>query len=317
MPLDSLLKLVETLKQRIVEHKAALSQSEALTRYALIDPFLRELGWSTEDPNLVIPEYRSGKGSADYALMVYGKPAVIVEAKRLDTLLRDVLAQGIQYCLMEGTKHFAVTDGRRWEVFETHKAVPIEEKLVVSFDLVEDSPSEICRKAFVLWRPSAEEGRLLAGQMPIVPTLTPIETGDSRADQKPSRPEVQAQVDWRPLDQLQVKKGASPPVEMELPDGSLSKLPYWNRVLRETVNWLIEKNKLNDSNLPFIPTGSSWNLIAKTPYHPNGNRMSNAHEVYGGWHVETSHSGPDCVWYAVLTIQHAGQDPSAFKVRFS
>ena len=50
MPLDSLLNLVETLKQRIVEHKAALSQSEALTRYALIDPLLRELGWDTSRP---------------------------------------------------------------------------------------------------------------------------------------------------------------------------------------------------------------------------------------------------------------------------
>ena len=61
MPLDALLELVETLRQRIVEHKAALSQSEALTRYALIDPLLRELGWDTDDPNLVIPEYKVGR----------------------------------------------------------------------------------------------------------------------------------------------------------------------------------------------------------------------------------------------------------------
>ena len=62
MPLESLLELVETLRKRIDEHGAALRQSEALTRYALIDPLLRELGWDTEDPALVVPEFRSSAG---------------------------------------------------------------------------------------------------------------------------------------------------------------------------------------------------------------------------------------------------------------
>ena len=69
MPLESLLELVETLRERIESHRAILSQSEALTRYALIDPLLRELGWDTSDPAMVVPEYSSGTGSADYALL--------------------------------------------------------------------------------------------------------------------------------------------------------------------------------------------------------------------------------------------------------
>ena len=51
MILESLLELVETLKARIDAHGDQLRQSEALTRYALIDPLLRELGWDTEDPD--------------------------------------------------------------------------------------------------------------------------------------------------------------------------------------------------------------------------------------------------------------------------
>ena len=51
MILESLLELVETLKARIDTHGDQLRKSEALTRYALIDPLLRELGWDTEDPN--------------------------------------------------------------------------------------------------------------------------------------------------------------------------------------------------------------------------------------------------------------------------
>ena len=52
MPLDSLRLLVELLKERIQGHGAALRGSEALTRYALIDPLLRELGWDTANPVL-------------------------------------------------------------------------------------------------------------------------------------------------------------------------------------------------------------------------------------------------------------------------
>ena len=57
MLLDELIALIETLRVRIGEHGQALSQSEALTRYALIDPLLRGLGWDTGDPAQVIPEY--------------------------------------------------------------------------------------------------------------------------------------------------------------------------------------------------------------------------------------------------------------------
>ena len=64
----------------------ALRQNEALTRYALIDPLLRELGWDTEDPTLVIPEYKGVGGSADYALFSGDKLLMIVEAKKLDNI---------------------------------------------------------------------------------------------------------------------------------------------------------------------------------------------------------------------------------------
>ena len=66
MPLESLLELVETLGDRIDRHGPALKQSEALTRYALIDPLLRELGWDTSDPWMVMPEYRVRIFRADY-----------------------------------------------------------------------------------------------------------------------------------------------------------------------------------------------------------------------------------------------------------
>ena len=53
MDLDELRDLIETLQQRIEKHGSALQASEALTRYALIDPLLRTLGWDTGDPSQV------------------------------------------------------------------------------------------------------------------------------------------------------------------------------------------------------------------------------------------------------------------------
>ena len=144
MPLEGLLALVERLRERIDAHGAALRGSEALTRDALIDPLLRELGWDTSDPDMVVPEYSSGGGRADYALLSSGKPVMMVEAKSLGSPLQKAVEQGIHYCLMQGTSYFSVTDGRRWEVYETHKPVPIEEKRVARSERDHRRPRRAC-----------------------------------------------------------------------------------------------------------------------------------------------------------------------------
>ena len=151
---------MEKLRERIDVHGQALRQNEALTRYTLIDPLLRELGWDTEDPALVIPEYTGLGGSADYALFNGDKPLMIVEAKKLDTSLRDekVLIQGLAYCQKQGTRYLSVTDGRRWEIYEPHRggAVPIDKKRIVEFDLKNGSAAEVCSKALALRRSNVE-----------------------------------------------------------------------------------------------------------------------------------------------------------------
>ncbi len=140
MPLDDLYQVIEKLRERIENHRDKLNQSEALTRNALVDPLLRTLGWDTEDPALVMPEYKLGNGFADYALLTDGKPAIVVEAKKLGTALDSASSQGINYCINDGIKYFAATDGRKWDVYETHRPVPIAEKKIVSFDILADSP---------------------------------------------------------------------------------------------------------------------------------------------------------------------------------
>ena len=322
MPLESLLELVQTLSDRIDEHGPALRQSEALTRYALIDPLLRELGWDTANPKGVIPEYRSGNGRADYALMNNGSPAMMVEAKSLGTPLQDsVLAQGINYCLMEGTSYFSVTDGRLWEIYETHKPVPINDKCIVQFDL-KGEPAQVCLKALALWRYSLETGQVIEAQTPVLP-LSPDQPKPSPTlpAEKPTPqpasviPLIDEGIDWQPLSEFNPVSGASTPTEISFPDNSTSTIINPKQILFEVVDWLQKNSLLDSSHCPIqLPNAKYRFIVNHAPVDELG-RSRDKYEQIGQLFVEPRSSLEQIVRQAEYVIQHVGQDPSQFKVR--
>ncbi|MXX13602.1 MAG: hypothetical protein F4Z86_09160 [Gemmatimonadetes bacterium] len=166
MPLENLLILIEKLQKRIDSHGDALRQSEALTRYALIDPLLRELGWDIEDPDVVVPEYRVQNNQiADYVLYYDGDPVIVIESKKLAEPLQGgkALDQGILYCAYTGAGYFTLTDGNSWELYESGKTSPI-----TSFDLTNESAAGTCLKALALWRPSVIAGQIAVGATPVI-----------------------------------------------------------------------------------------------------------------------------------------------------
>ena len=170
MLLESLLGLVEKLGGRIETHGSPLRQSEALTRSALIDPLLRELGWDTEDPDVVVPEYRSEAGSADYALFSDSSqpPAVIVEAKKLGERLDSRVAlQGVNYCNVAGAPYFALTDGRTWKIYATFEQAPLEDRLITEFTIGGMDEADVSIKALALWRHNVASGSISTAQTPI------------------------------------------------------------------------------------------------------------------------------------------------------
>ena len=314
MPLDSLRLLVELLKERIQGHGAALRGSEALTRYALIDPLLRELGWDTADPFLVVPEYKSGNGRADYALLGSDEiPAMMVEAKSLGSSLRDsALTQGIQYCLEKGTKHFALTDGNCWEIYETHRPVPMEEKRVVTFDVSAQPAAEVCLQALVLWRPSLETGRAVAGHVPLIRP----ESGSSSAPEPRPTPHALDEDTWHPLSQLKPKQGDSSPAEIQFPDNSRRPTKYWNSVVVEVVRWLVENKHLQVGLCPIRQENSRARyLVHKEPKHPTGKDFYNREQVEIVW-IEKDYIIPELVENARTIIKKVGLNPGQFMVRF-
>ncbi len=320
MPLESLLELVQKLQKRIDTHGEALRQSEWQTRDALIDPLLRELGWDTSNPGLVVPEYRShrpGGGSADYALLHNdGRPAMMVEAKRLGTALQNAVPQGIQYCMADGTKHFAVTDGQSWEVYETHKPVPIDEKRIVSFDLKRQPPAKVCLKALALWRPTVEAGHVAAAESPVI--LSDHET-DSQAGTTPDPKSMQPaphSSEWRSLSDWNPKQGDDLPVEIMFPDGSKTAIRYAYNVAVESTAWLVKRNHLTRDHCPIKKDNRGKRNLVTDNLNLLQYRGTNNYKQVGELYIDVKYNGFVHARNARTIIAHVGQDSAQFKIRF-
>ena len=321
MPLDSLLSLVEKLRERIRYHGPALRQSEALTRYALIDPLLRELGWDTGNPDLVIPEYKVGGGRADYALLSDGKPTMMVEAKSLESTLQDALSQGIGYCLEQGTPYFSVTDGRRWEIYETHKPVPIAEKRIVQFDLKDGSAAEECLKTLALWRPNVDSGRIAPGQAPVVvPTPNRSAQPESSIPNTQPTPPGPDEHEWQTIAGVDLQGSRlRTPVEIRFPDNSGRPLTTWRSLSVAIAHWLVGGNHLKTSHCPITSRTNGRRTryaVSTEPVHADGKPFARPVQE-GPLYFETHYNGRTVVAVFRTIIKRAGQDPAQFKVRFS
>ncbi|MGQ9463392.1 MAG: hypothetical protein ACUVTP_12990 [Candidatus Fervidibacter sp.] len=141
--MEKLLEAIERVRERIRQHEAQLRQSEMLTRYALVDPILRALGWDTENPEQVVPEFSRAGRRSDYALLHDGNPHVMVEVKPLGTALGGAAEQGVRAAVTLGMSYFACTNGNVWELYDAHKPVPLEQKRVFQARIVDDNPAKL------------------------------------------------------------------------------------------------------------------------------------------------------------------------------
>ena len=320
MPLESLLKLVKKLRERIDRHSAALRQNEALTRYALIDPLLRELGWDTEDPDVVVPEYSSGGGRVDYALLANSKPLMMVEAKKHGTSLQDGRKQAVEYAMDETdikARYFSVTDGACWAIYDTNK--PANDMLAASFDLNEKSVVDACLKSLALWRPSVISGQIAGGETSVIglsdnQTLTTDPQPVEESNVQPTEPD-QDDAEWTPLSELKNKKGDPSPTEIMFPDGSHALLKHQYKMLTKVVRWLIENGHLSEKQCP-IPLGpqSKKSLVDVEPVNSDGTSFSNPQKE-GSLHINTHGNLQNKIARVKRLIEHVGQNPGQFKVR--
>ncbi len=316
MPLENLLTLIEKLRERIDRHGDALRQSEALTRYALIDPLLRELGWDTEDPDVVVPEYRVQNNQiADYVLYQDGDPAIVIESKKLAEPLRGgkALDQGILYCAYTGAGYFLLTDGNSWEVYESGKTSPI-----TSFDLTGGSAADACLKALALWRPSVISGQIAVGQTPVIglPDDQQSTTEPQRVEETTVQPtpSVSDEDGWVPLSELNPELKTQPPNKIMFPDGSQAPLKFWYDISTEVVRWLMENGHLSEGQCPILRgPRSKKSLVDIKPVNSDGTSFSNPKQV-GALHIDTHGNLRTKIARGKIIIKHVGQNPAQFKV---
>ena len=102
-----------------------LTNNEAATRAALIDPILRKLGWDISDPAMVEVEKRAPSHKndvvADYVLKNQdGMPVVCVEAKSKGTNLKKCAPKLLQYtnAFKDTVKYALLTDGLVWQFYD-------------------------------------------------------------------------------------------------------------------------------------------------------------------------------------------------------
>ncbi|GIW99321.1 MAG: hypothetical protein KatS3mg111_2654 [Pirellulaceae bacterium] len=127
---------IEDVRRKIARYgKTAINEQN--TKATLIQPILRALDWDVEDLEDVHMEYRQqGRDKpVDYALMIRRTPCMFVEAKALQESLDDRrwANQIMGYASVAGVQWVVLTNGDEYRIYNSHAAVPVEEKLFRQF----------------------------------------------------------------------------------------------------------------------------------------------------------------------------------------
>lgn len=317
MNLDALAETIETLKKRIEQHRQELSENETRTRAALINPLLHALGWDVADPALVKLEYSIGKKFADYALMKPdGKPAALLEAKKLGEKPDDHLDQMIGYAIKRGIKYAGIVNGDKWELYEVHKPNPIDENRILATSIVEDEPHACALELLALWRLNLASGNMKNANAPIIVVHEEeVEEKNTNPPEDPEptpEPPIEPTPDgnWISLSEYHPPGGTAHPSAIRFPDGSEVELNRWYGVLIECAKWLHSNEHLTCSNMP-APTSSGRSFVANSePITHTGRRMSKAEKIADGVYVSRHGSAEQHLNAAVSLLQHCDVDPS-------
>lgn len=282
-----LLKVLEKIRQSIETHKSRLHSNEMLTRYALIDPLLRALGWDTEDPDQVEPEFSVQKGRPDYALRHNGQPFILIEAKPLGSNLSEARDDGFRYCWQNRVPFYAITDGNIWEL---HDLREMGGKQIFRVCLVEDNLGDAARQLLAIWRPA----------MPLVQTSSSALI-ESIPHARSSSQWLESSLSLREL-QTKVRPGQKPPERLIFPDGSVQRLESWRDLLVAVALFALP-SLYQRKRLP-LPVGRRGKrLLIGLP----GN-MRSPKDLDRRFSVETHFSAKDCVRHACQILEIAGKN---------
>ena len=136
---DDLARLIETLQGVIKHHGKAIGTHQYRTRMLLVAPLLNALGWDTNDPSMVISDYRTGNGKVDFALFGSDKrdrgrkPVAFIEVKSLgDDIVDADRSKALIDARMVGVNYVGLTNGDHWEFHDVFSQSVIADQRILS-----------------------------------------------------------------------------------------------------------------------------------------------------------------------------------------
>ena len=301
------IELVENLRKKISKYKDEFSKNEALVRYALIDPFLRALGWDTEDPEQIKPEYTTEAGRPDYALFIgdKSKPKAFIGAKKLGK--NEDLPQHIAYCVSEGVRFFIATDGNHWEIYDAFKQTKLPEKKITEWNLIDDDPSDVVVRSIAIANIES------FGELPSHSIF-------QNREEKASGENTQTKSNVRTLREITSedikgrRKGGFKPLSLTI-KGERFEVNKSNQILIRTAEWLIKNGKMTKSTVP-VESGSKRYLVNTEPVHKSGKKFFSPYKLSNGLFLETHASSESTEKYAKLLMKYYGYPEDFISVRW-
>ena len=278
MGLDDLVGCIELLKDRMRSYRTALGENEIRTRVALVDPLLRALGWDVSDPAVVMPEYKVGNKSADYALFRSdGNPAATLEAKKLGEPLGSHWMQMLNYANASGIEYAGISDGNHWELYDVFKRGTLEERRILDVSIADAPAHESALKLLLLWRPNLASGYPVAANTPVVENdqLAPAPIQVQQISTPPA-----ASSNWVALSAYNPPKRTRHPAAIRFWDGSERSLERWYEVLTSVVEKLHADRLLTIKDVP-IGWGAKTYRVHSEPLHPTGKRFETPKAIPG------------------------------------
>lgn len=258
--MTKLVSCIKDLQIRIKGHRGSLSKNELRTRISLVDPLLCALGWDVFDPGIVTLEYSIGTIRADYALLRdNGKPAAILETKKLGSDLSNHRMQMLNYANSKGIAYAGLSDGNAWELYDVFKKAELSDRKTLDLSIEQSPAYRTALQLLCLWRPNLRSGDVTPAAVPIVglpdhvvvPPPPPPQDWISLADYEPA-----------------INTPVSP--EAHFWDGTKERLTSWRDLVRVTVKVLYKTNLLTENDLPYNPFGGKKYLIHTEPRHSDG-----------------------------------------------
>ena len=176
-----------------------------------------------------------------------------------------------------------VTDGRHWEIYDTYKPSPRDERPIVQFDLKNASATEVCKRASMMLQ----------------------------------RRNVLKKYNWQPISELTPQPN-SRPVRVRFPDSLVIPVESWRSLLVEVAGWLIKGKHLKKRHRHILckPNGRTHYAVSTEPVHSSGKPFASPVPIRS-FYVEAN-GGSEYISIACRTIiEHVGQNPARFKVWFS